>query len=156
LLINPNCHPLDATVTYKQAVSVMEIPFPRETNHLKPVATSGVQPNAPTVNNPKNTSVGALGITPSPSATDDYAKAEAIISTMSKIPIVYRDWIKIGQALYAGFGEQGKALWDMFLNNPNYHDTQRSLDAHWRSFHSVRSIKLGSLFYVAEQYGVKV
>lgn len=142
LLVNPNCYPLDASVTYKQAVSVMEIPFPRE----KP----------PTPNVVADVPSAVMATTDKMSvATDDYAKAEQIVSIMSKIPIVYKDWIKIGQALYAGFGEQGKALWDMFLNNPNYHDTQKSLDAHWHSFHSVRSIKLGSLFYVAEQYGVK-
>jgi len=85
---------------------------------------------------------------------DDYAKATQIVSVLAQIPIVYKDWVKMGQALYAGFGERGKALWDMFLGNPNYKDSQVMMDAHWRSFRSTHSVTLASLFYLAEKYGV--
>lgn len=140
LLINSRCVPLNPVETCKQADSIKEI---------VPPSLSSLSPS---LSKPLDFSTSRLDTAPDLDA--DYAKAEAIISIMSTIPIEYKDWIKIGQALYAGFGERGKALWDMFLNNPNYHDTQRSLNTHWRSFASVRSITLASLFYVAEQYGV--
>jgi len=177
LLSNLNCKPLDPLVTYKQAVSVMEIPWPSR-SHLHPIPITEPSPNYsgakdscehphdPThesllpnkiETNSKQTTAAMTPVHRGDTSTggDDYHKAAVVINIMSKIPIVYKDWIKMGQALRAGFGEQGKALWDMFLNNPNYNDSQRTLDAHWRSFHSVKSIRLASLFYVAEQYGVK-
>jgi hypothetical protein len=153
LITNINCTPLDPLVTYKQAISVMEIPFPRGNASHIVSPNQGKHGGLPLQDTPVGADPSACP--PRICPPDDYAKAQAIIATMSTIPIVYRDWIKIGQALYAGFGEQGKALWDMFLNNPNYNDSQIMLDAHWRSFRNVRTISLASLFYVAEQYGVK-
>jgi hypothetical protein len=85
---------------------------------------------------------------------NDWMKAQSIVAILSQLRIDYRDWVKVGMALYAGFGEQGKALWDMFLTNPNYSDTQRLLDAHWYSFRSVNRVTLASLFYVAAKYGI--
>ncbi len=85
---------------------------------------------------------------------DDYAKAEQIVATLSKIKLERQDWIKIGYALYSAFGEGGKPLWDMFVDNPNYNDTQRKIDMHWHSFKNVRSITISSLFYLADKYGV--
>jgi len=87
---------------------------------------------------------------------DDYAKATQIVSVLAQIPIVYKDWVKMGQALYAGFGERGKALWDMFLGNPNYKDSQVMIDAHWRSFRTTHSVTLASLFYLAEKYNITI
>ncbi len=147
LLINHHCQALDPSVTYKQACSVMEIPFPKDPNS-KGIDTSTFK-LPPNISKPDKYGVKS-------STDSDYAKAEQVISVMSQITISYRDWIKLGQALYAGFGEQGKALWDMFLSNPNYQDTQRQLDVHWHSFRSVHSVRLASLFYVAEKYGVKL
>jgi hypothetical protein len=86
----------------------------------------------------------------------NWAKAEQAVAILSTKRIDYSDWIKIGMALYAGFGENGKVLWDMFLHNPNYQEKQWRLDTHWRSFACVHSVTLASLFYIAEQYGVKL
>lgn len=83
----------------------------------------------------------------------DYTRAEALVRRLALIPLAYRDWVRVGMALYAGFGEQGKALWDLFLSNPHYRDTQEVIDRHWRSFASVRTITLATLFYVGEMYG---
>jgi hypothetical protein len=88
------------------------------------------------------------------SGNDDWLKAQNIVAVLSQIRIDYRDWIKVGMALYARFGEQGKYLWDYFLSNPNYNDTERTIDAHWRSFRSVNRVSLASLFFVAQKYGI--
>jgi hypothetical protein len=147
LLINSRCVPLNPVETCKQADSIKEIVPPSlgENRAMpqssRPLDTSPSRPGTPTDYN---------------APTDDYSKAEQVVAILCTIPIVYKDWIKIGQAIYAGFGERGKALWDMFVSNPYYKDSQRTLDIHWHSFRSVHSIKLASLFYVAEQYGVKI
>lgn len=91
---------------------------------------------------------------PKTTTQDDYQKAEAIVAVLSAMVIDYSDWIKIGMALRSAFGERGKALWDSFMNNPNYNNTQRTMDTHWRSFSGNR-VGIGSLFYVAQKYGVK-
>lgn len=84
---------------------------------------------------------------------DDYQKAAAIVSVLAEMVIDYQDWIKIGMALHSAFGAQGKVLWDSFMNNPNYNTPQIVMDTHWRSFAGNR-VSLGSLFYVAQKYGV--
>lgn len=88
--------------------------------------------------------------------SSNWTKAEKAVAILATMHIDYPDWVKIGMALYAGFGENGKVLWDMFLHNPNYDEKQWRLDTHWRSFRSVHSVKLPSLFYVAEKYGVRI
>lgn len=85
---------------------------------------------------------------------NDWLKAMEIVKILSQMRIAYPDWVKIGMAIYAGFGEQGKYLWDYFLSNPNYQDTQRTIDTHWRSFRSVNRVTLASLFYIADKYGI--
>ncbi len=86
---------------------------------------------------------------------DDYARAEYIVSILAAIKIAYLDWVKIGQALYAGFGERGKPLWDYFLDNPHYKESINNLNVHWYSFRNTHSVTLASLFYVAKIYGVR-
>ncbi len=85
---------------------------------------------------------------------NDWEKARYVVSILSKTTISYGDWICIGLSLRAGFGDLGKELWDMFLHNPNYQDTQRYLDAKWLSFGRIRSTTLGTLFHIAKQYGI--
>ncbi|MDZ4181819.1 MAG: PriCT-2 domain-containing protein [Candidatus Cloacimonadaceae bacterium] len=85
----------------------------------------------------------------------DYAKAEKLVRALSQVRMQYHDWIKAGMALHSGFGERGKTLWDIFLDNPHYKDDQRKLDTHWRSFRGVGSVGLASLFYLGEKYGVR-
>jgi len=75
------------------------------------------------------------------------------VERLAQVVIPYSDWIRVGMALYSGFGEDGKELWQLFLANPHYRDTQREMDAHWRSFRRVRSISLETLFYLGGKYG---
>ncbi|PKN72125.1 MAG: hypothetical protein CVU50_08255 [Candidatus Cloacimonetes bacterium HGW-Cloacimonetes-3] len=68
--------------------------------------------------------------------------------------IQHADWIKVGMALYNHLGEAGKQYWDMFLNNPNYpNETQANLDNLWSSLQKYPAVKIGSLFYIAGNYG---
>jgi hypothetical protein len=90
---------------------------------------------------------------PNTSYEDDYQKAEALVAVLAAMVIDYQDWIKVGMALKSAFGERGKVLWDCFMNNPNYDTPQRTMDTHWRSFSGNR-VGIGSLFYVAQKYGV--
>ena len=88
-------------------------------------------------------------------ASDDFSRARSIVTQLAKMVIPYLDWIKCGHALYAGFGESGRELWHIFKSNPHYHDTERELDQHWRSFARVHSVTLASLFYLGGIYGCK-
>ncbi len=87
-------------------------------------------------------------------SSDDFSKARSVVSQLAQLRIDYRDWIRVGMALYAGFGEGGKPLWDLFLGNPQYpQETQKDLDHHWRSFRKVHTLSLATLFYLGERYG---
>ena len=86
-------------------------------------------------------------------ASDDFSRARSIVTQLSQLVIPYSDWIKCGHALYSGFGEGGRELWNIFQSNPHYHDTERDLDQHWRSFARVHSVTLASLFYIGGKYG---
>ena len=85
--------------------------------------------------------------------SDDYTKAREVVTKLAQIRFEYKDFIKVGLALYAGFVGRGRELWDIFLDNPNYNDTPATLVTHWRSFAGVRNTKLATLFYVGKQYG---
>ena len=177
LLINHQVKPLDPRVTLKQADEVMKLSFPRRQESMSPSqAQESFSPNlTPHSCESRNLTQlreipdqvrdeGVCGVPAnanSPlqnvaSASDgtDYAKAEKAVLGLSKLVIDYYDWIKIGQSLFAGFGQDGKALWDMFMDNPNYNDDQRLINLKWFSFRNVRSITLATLFYMAEKYGV--
>ncbi len=84
----------------------------------------------------------------------DFEKASKIVQKLAQMRIPYSDWYRVGLALYAGFGEAGRPLWDLFLNNPHYQDQQWELDAKWRSFRGVREITLATLFEIGGQYGL--
>ncbi|MCB5284941.1 MAG: PriCT-2 domain-containing protein [Candidatus Cloacimonetes bacterium] len=84
---------------------------------------------------------------------DDYEKASKVVLKLAQRQIPYSDWYRIGLALYAGFGEAGRPLWDLFLANPHYRDTQRELDAKWNSFRGVREITLATLFEIGGRHG---
>jgi hypothetical protein len=85
---------------------------------------------------------------------DDYEKAHKVITELCRAGIDYNDWIRMGLAIYARFGESGKPLWELFMTNPCYNDTQRQMDSHWYSFRSVNKTSLGTLFYLAQKYHV--
>ena len=102
--------------------------------------------------NQKNTAVSK--VMPH-NTTDDFARARLIVEGLAQLRIEYSEWIKTGMSLYAGFGEAGRDLWNLFLHNPHYSETQANLDKHWRSFRSVRHTTLASLFYIGGKYNVK-
>ena len=83
----------------------------------------------------------------------DFEKASKVVQKLAQMVIPYSDWYRIGLALYAGFGEAGRPLWDIFLANPHYQDTQRGLDAKWNSFRGVREITLATLFEIGGRHG---
>jgi hypothetical protein len=84
---------------------------------------------------------------------DSWADALSAVTHLCQQVIDYPDWIKSGMAIYTGFEDRGKELWDMFLDNPNYNQSQRDLDMHWRSFSNASSVSLKSLFFIAQKYG---
>lgn len=66
----------------------------------------------------------------------------------------YADWTKVCMALFNHLGEAGRQYWNMFLHNPNYpNETQANLDNLWESLQKYPSVKIGSLFYIAGNYG---
>ena len=85
---------------------------------------------------------------------DDFEKASKVVQKLAQMVIPYSDWYRIGLALYAGFGERGRPLWNLFLANPHYRDTQRDMDAKWNSFRGVREITLATLFEIGGRYGL--
>jgi len=88
-----------------------------------------------------------------PHSEDTFEKARLIVQKLATQVIPYADWYRAGMALYAGFGEAGRELWDLFLDNPHYADTQREMDKQWRSFARVRTISLETLFWLGGKYG---
>ncbi|MCB5285252.1 MAG: PriCT-2 domain-containing protein [Candidatus Cloacimonetes bacterium] len=85
---------------------------------------------------------------------DDLSRATEMVQKLAQRIIPYSDWYRIGLALYAGFGEAGRPLWNLFLDNPHYQDTQRDMDAKWNSFRGVREITLATLFEIGGRYGL--
>ena len=83
------------------------------------------------------------------SQPDDFERANAALDF---IPADDRDdWVKVGMALKAAFGESGRHAWDAWSA------TSEKYDAHdqenkWRSFNGT-GIGLGTLFELAKQHG---
>lgn len=141
LLHNSACQPLEVGKTLKEARFVLELAHvaqdPDPANQSPRVAQDP---------DPAN---------PTPSPGNTFEDARLVVQKLANMKIDYSDWVRIGLALYAGFGESGRELWDLFLDNPNYEDSPRKLGSHWRSFKSVHTITLDSLFRIAGKYGVK-
>jgi hypothetical protein len=64
----------------------------------------------------------------------------------------YDDWIRVGLALCHEFGDAGRSLWERWSANSSKYDP-KTIDAKWRSFANVRSIGVGSIFWLAQQRG---
>jgi hypothetical protein len=64
----------------------------------------------------------------------------------------YDDWIRVGLALYAALGAQGRSLWEEWSAQSAKNDAAFSADK-WDSFAEVRSITVGTLFWLARQHG---
>ncbi|MDD4223396.1 MAG: BT4734/BF3469 family protein [Candidatus Cloacimonetes bacterium] len=180
LLVNSSCRPLEVQKTLREAEAIemltsalngtpvstgrtagfiRQYPLAAQTcpsseqNRINPVDRpdkSGVPVDTPIC--VQSTSPRHPATTSQP-PTDDYEKAAKVVQKLAQMVIPYSDWYRIGLALYAGFGERGRPLWNLFLANPHYRDTQRGLDAKWHSFRGVREITLATLFEIGGRYG---
>lgn len=80
---------------------------------------------------------------------------DLIAEAIAHIPnndLPYDDWIKVGLALYAALGPDGRALWEAWsaeaAKNDPIHTAQK-----WDSFATVRNVTVGTLFWLARQNG---
>ena len=136
LLVNPNCKPLEPAAALRQVDALGLLNLPKRVLTPSNPATLPTVPKAPKGDQ------------------NDFERATAIVQKLATLTISYHDWYRVGLALYAGFGESARPLWNLFQANPNYRDSQRLIDAKWRSFRSVREITLATLFEIGARYGV--
>lgn len=64
----------------------------------------------------------------------------------------YDEWIKVGLALYAALGPDGRDLWETWSAEAAKNDPAVTAEK-WDSFASVRSVTVGTLFWLARQNG---
>ena len=80
---------------------------------------------------------------------------ELVEEAFAHIPnndLSYDDWIKVGLALYAALGPDGRYLWETWSAEAPKNDAAYTAEK-WDSFASVRSVTVGTLFYLAKQNG---
>jgi hypothetical protein len=98
--------------------------------------------------------------TPAPTAplrfadNDDLARAAQALTHISLSEGDYQEWIDMGMALQAGFGEAGFNVWvNWSATQPGFKD-EADCRAHWRTFKN-QGITLGTLFHKAAQNGYR-
>lgn len=88
----------------------------------------------------------------------DAEKVEKIIqvleSTSMDITQSYEDWVKIGAALYNGFGDSGITYFHKVSSFYSDYDPKET-DRKWEQCKRMTKIKMNSFFYVADSYGVR-
>ncbi len=67
----------------------------------------------------------------------------------------YDEWIRVGLALYAALGDEGRGLWEEWSAAATKNDAAFTADK-WQTFASVRSVTAGTLFWLARQNGWRV
>ncbi|SLN77824.1 PriCT-2 domain-containing protein [Roseisalinus antarcticus] len=80
---------------------------------------------------------------------------ELIAEAVAHIPnndLPYDDWIKVGLALYAALGADGRDLWETWSADAAKNDPAHTAEK-WDSFASVRTVTVGTLFWLAQQNG---
>lgn len=80
---------------------------------------------------------------------------DLIAEAIAHIPnndLPYDDWIKVGLALYAALGPDGRALWEAWSAEAAKNDPAHTAQK-WDSFASVRNVTVGTLFWLARQNG---
>lgn len=80
---------------------------------------------------------------------------ELVEEAVAHIPnddLPYDDWIKVGLALYAALGSEGRNLWENWSAEASKNDPAYTAEK-WDSFASVRSVTVGTLFWLARQNG---
>jgi hypothetical protein len=66
----------------------------------------------------------------------------------------YRDWVKLGGALYSEFGEAGRAYFHRFSKYHSEYKESRC-NKKYSQCSKMNQVKLSSLFYVCNSYGVR-
>lgn len=77
---------------------------------------------------------------------------EEAVAHISNDELPYDDWIKVGLALYAALGPDGRDLWETWSAEASKNDPAYSAEK-WDSFANVRSVTVGTLFWLARQNG---
>lgn len=77
---------------------------------------------------------------------------EEAVAHISNDELPYDDWIKVGLALYAALGPDGRDLWETWSAEASKNDPVYSAEK-WDSFANVRSVTVGTLFWLARQNG---
>jgi len=88
--------------------------------------------------------------------TQTYQDITSATEYCSQQNLSYKDWVTFGMAIKSALGDNGKGLWNLFLNNPHYPDEKQiNLDRHWASFNRIGKITYKTIFYIARKYGWK-
>ena len=80
---------------------------------------------------------------------------ELIEEALSYIPnndISYDAWIRVGLALYAALGDEGRVLWEKWSAEASKNDVKYT-SGKWGGFSTVRNITVGTLFWLAQANG---
>ena len=80
---------------------------------------------------------------------------DLIADAVAHIPnndLPYDEWIKVGLALYAALGPEGRDLWQAWSAEAAKNDPAHTA-LKWDSFASVRNVTVGTLFWLAKQNG---
>lgn len=80
------------------------------------------------------------------------ALIEEAVAHIRNDELPYDDWIKVGLALYAALGPDGRGLWETWSAEASKNDPAYTAEK-WDSFSSVRSVTVGTLFWLARQNG---
>ena len=77
---------------------------------------------------------------------------EEAVAHIRNDELPYDDWIKVGLALYAALGPDGRGLWEDWSAEASKNDPAYTAEK-WDSFANVRSVTVGTLFWLARQNG---
>ena len=77
---------------------------------------------------------------------------EEAVAQIPNDDLPYDDWIKVGLALYAALGADGRDLWESWSARADKNDPEYTAEK-WVSFAGVRSVTVGTLFWLARQNG---
>jgi len=81
-----------------------------------------------------------------------FALVEDALSYIPNDDLPYDEWIRVGLALYAALGAEGRVLWEEWSAQAAKNDAACSADK-WDSFSEVRNITVGTLFWLARSHG---
>lgn len=78
---------------------------------------------------------------------------EIVAEALAHIPnddLPYDEWIRVGLSLYSALGSEGRDLWEAWSAQSSKNAAAYTADK-WESFAGVRSISVGTLFWLAGQ-----